>query len=95
MANIDFSKHTGDLIDKADIRAGQLNDIALDALYEKDFVTFFQIVDEKNTVKNDALGVCNLYRRSDTTVECKQAVNDMHDEHERGFIAVLNEMCGR
>lgn len=95
MSNIDISKHVGDIINSAQFKSDNLNDIALDALYERDFTTFFQIIDEKTVIEQDALGACDLLSLGHDRMKCNHTINEIRDGHERGYITILNELCRR
>lgn len=74
------------------------HDNILDAIHEKDFITFLQLKDEQSVTRDDTLGLCDLWRdfRSATDViECKERVNAVYDGYESDYVGVLNKLCGR
>jgi hypothetical protein len=95
MSNIKISKHVGDIIDSAQFKSDKLNDVALDAIYELDFITFFQILDEKTVIEQGALGACDLLSDGHQRLSCKHTINEIHDGYERGYVKALNELCRR
>jgi hypothetical protein len=93
MTEINMTEHIDDILQSAAFKADNLHNIALNALSEREFATFFQLIDEKHIVMNDALTTCDMHRHGNRIRKCKHDVNNQHDSHERIYIDTLDGLC--
>jgi len=95
---VNETKEVNEMVDITLAKASELHDNMLDALYEKEFMTFFQLNEEAAVEHAGALNSCGLWegiRSSGDINACRNRVNFVYDEYERKYVDTLNEMCRR
>ena len=98
MSDDDMEQKVKALLGASQEDSDTTHDIALDALHEKDFITFFQLMSEEQVSRDDVLGMCGLwsdFRSATDVIKCKESVHALYDGYESDYVEVLNKMCGR
>jgi hypothetical protein len=75
MSDDDMEQKVKALLGASQEDSDTTHDIALDALHEKDFITFFQLMSEEQVSRDDVLGMCGLwsdFRSATDVIKCKE-----------------------
>lgn len=96
MSDDDMEQKVDVLVQASRVESDTAHDNILDAIHEKDFITFLQLKDEQSVTRDDALGICDLwsgFRSMKDVISCKQRVNATFDNYERDYVKILNTLC--